>query len=223
MKSKTKNNKQLGQTLIETIGAIFILTTALTSALGLTVYVLSNSNTSQNQLIATQLAREGTEVVRMMRDSNWLAGDKKDPDGSQNWGLQLCSDIGKLCYPSALSKIPSYNQYDIKAGNRYLSFTPVTKTWALNNGSSYALYLQSDGSYSNIANGTSIYARKITISLNHNAPYTNSNDNQEVTVTSTVSWTNKHCATPQNNDPSNATSNCKVVVEQHLTNWKDYR
>lgn len=72
-----KNNNffligQAGQTLIETLVAIFILVTGVTSALGLAVYALSTSTGIVKQIVATGLAREGLEAVKHMRDTNWL-------------------------------------------------------------------------------------------------------------------------------------------------------
>src|SRR6185436_5586231 len=92
-------NSQTGQSLIETIAAIFILTMALTAGLGLAIYAFSRSAVSENQVVASNLAREGIDVVRAMRDTNWMESDKK---GNPAWDLQTCNDIGgKLCYPKA--------------------------------------------------------------------------------------------------------------------------
>src|SRR6267154_1116516 len=85
-----------GQTLIETIVAIFVLTMGLTTALGLAIYVFSNSNRFLNEIVASNLAREGVDAVRMMRDSNWLAGDA----AGGSFGLQSCPDISAQCYPN---------------------------------------------------------------------------------------------------------------------------
>jgi hypothetical protein len=221
MEKKLNSKNQAGQTLIETIIAIFVLTTALTSGLALTVYVLANSRLSFNQLIATNLAREGTEVVRMMRDSNWLASDAK---GTPPWDLTLCADIGnKPCYPRTYNKVPPYTDYILGAGSYRLEFTPATKAWTLNeNPSSYSLYLQADGTYTHSVVGTSLFARKIVITENTNSPFTNQNSNSELIVVSTVGWHDKKC-TWSGNDPTTAPSNCRISIEEHLTNWKDYK
>jgi Tfp pilus assembly protein PilV len=89
---------QSGQTLIETIAAIFILTMALTAGLGLTIYVLSHSKTTLDEIVATNLAREGIDVVKNMRDTNWLESDAK---AVAPWDLQDCTLNGKTvqCYP----------------------------------------------------------------------------------------------------------------------------
>ena len=219
---------QSGQSLIETIAAIFILTTALTGGLGLTIYAFSVSSLSQNEVIAANLAREGVEVVRMMRDSNWLASDVKGGP----WDLTACSDIGdRLCYPRTYQQAQPYNNYDLSLGNQRAVFSPgVTASWSLSNTPDYDLNLISNGSGVYVHSGSGFggtvtpFARMINISLNANPPYTNQNSNQELIVKSVVAWRGKNC--PIFNSSDNLlllVTNCKVVVEEHLTNWKDYK
>lgn len=61
-----------GQTLIETIVALFILIMGVSASVGLAIFAFASSNTIVKQIIATGLAREGLEAVRNMRDTNWL-------------------------------------------------------------------------------------------------------------------------------------------------------
>lgn len=75
MTSKQKYFYQ-GQGLLEVIVAIGVITTGLVSALGLTVANLATTQTSAMRIVAANLAREGIEVVRNIRDNNWLT--KKD-------------------------------------------------------------------------------------------------------------------------------------------------
>ncbi len=69
----TKHN--LGQGLIEVIVAIAIIASGLTAALSLTSTATRGSRVSTKQIVAANLAREGVEVVRNIRDSNWLQGN----------------------------------------------------------------------------------------------------------------------------------------------------
>lgn len=68
---------QSGQTLIETVVAVFVLVMGIVAALGLAIYALNASANISKQIVAVGLAREGVEAVRNMRDTNWLmlAGD----------------------------------------------------------------------------------------------------------------------------------------------------
>ena len=71
-KSLAKFKSELGQTLIETLAALFILVMGVSAASGLAVYAFGTSTNINKQIIATGLAREGIEAVRNMRDTNWL-------------------------------------------------------------------------------------------------------------------------------------------------------
>src|SRR6266403_2545802 len=87
-------NLNEGQTLIETMVAVFILVMGVTAATGLAVYALSTSTNVTKQIIATGLAREGIEAMKNMRDTNWLQGT-----------LVSCTDvsgtgISAKCYPA---------------------------------------------------------------------------------------------------------------------------
>lgn len=71
-----------GQGLIETIVALAIIIIGLIGALSLVVVSLSSAKQSEQKLIALNLAREGIEVIKNKRDSNWLIGEKWDKDFS---------------------------------------------------------------------------------------------------------------------------------------------
>jgi len=71
-------NQQTGQTLIETMAALFILVTGVSASVGLAIYALNSSTSIVKQIVGTGLAREGIEAVRNMRDTNWLKQDAVD-------------------------------------------------------------------------------------------------------------------------------------------------
>ena len=206
--------------MIETIIAIFVLVTALTSSLGLAIYVFSSSSLSQNEIIASNLAREGVEVVRMMRDSNWLAADVS---GDVTFNINTCADIGnRLCYPKAYIG-PTYN---ITAGNQRVIFNTTSGAWSLDSAAAFDLYLDpTSKTYTTTINATPpVYARMVNISFNSNPPYTNLNSNQEMIVKSVVAWRGKNCtAFNSNQDLIALATSCKIMVEEHMTNWKDYK
>lgn len=63
-----------GQSLLEAVVAIGILATAVSSALTLVQSSIKAGKESETAIVAANLAREGVEVVRAIRDSNWIAG-----------------------------------------------------------------------------------------------------------------------------------------------------
>ena len=64
-------NKQ-GFTLLEIAVAIFIVSFGILSVLGLMNYNMQAEIVSRNEFVASQLAQEGLELVRNIRDNNWL-------------------------------------------------------------------------------------------------------------------------------------------------------
>lgn len=212
---------EAGQTLIETIIAIFLLTTALSGGLALAIYAFSTSSKNFNQIVATNLAREGIEVMRMMRDSNWLAANAS----GASFDLQPCPGqpmLNKLCYPLALNG-PNFNinPQNNQAVSRGINFASITRSWDLIN--DYFLFIQPDGSFARTSTGLNnwIYSRKITISFITNGEY--SPQYPGVVIRSIVGWIGKGCTPmdPTTGDPE--VTNCKIVAEEHLTNWKDYQ
>ena len=65
---------QRGFSLLEMIIVIFIVTAGLIGILSLVSQNIIVANINKNTLIASQLAQEGLELVRNVRDGNWLDG-----------------------------------------------------------------------------------------------------------------------------------------------------
>lgn len=63
-----------GQGLIETMVAIGIFITGMISSVALIIGSLAAGQQSSDQIVASNLAWEGIEVVKNIRDSNYLAG-----------------------------------------------------------------------------------------------------------------------------------------------------
>jgi hypothetical protein len=68
------NNKKSGQGLLEAIIGLGILTSGFLAVLSLVIGNLVSERTGTMRLQALNLAREGIEAVKNIRDSNWLAG-----------------------------------------------------------------------------------------------------------------------------------------------------
>ena len=66
----SKNKK--GETILETIIAMGILAIGITLASSIIGSSLRNINASKNRIIAINIAREGIEAMRNIRDTNWL-------------------------------------------------------------------------------------------------------------------------------------------------------
>lgn len=68
-----KHNKK-GFSLLEVIIAIFVIIIGIVGAMNLLNYSISSAVIGKSQIIASNLAQEGIEIVRNIRDSNWLKG-----------------------------------------------------------------------------------------------------------------------------------------------------
>ncbi len=71
MKPRTKHNKQ-GQGLIEAIVALGVIISGIIGMVNLSISNQISTDEAKEQLIATNFAREGIEVIRNIRDTNWL-------------------------------------------------------------------------------------------------------------------------------------------------------
>lgn len=83
MEKNSAKNK--GFTILELIVAIFVMTTGIIGAYIAVQAPLHYTGFYNTQLTAYYLAQEGVEIVRNIRDTNWVAG------GDWNTGLDICN------------------------------------------------------------------------------------------------------------------------------------
>lgn len=93
---------QKGFTLVEVLVALTLLSVGLVPAFIQASNALTLSTTIRNALIAANVAQEGIEVVRSMRDDNWFAGrafnaglDACTGGCRVEWSSDVPQDIGK--------------------------------------------------------------------------------------------------------------------------------
>lgn len=81
-----------GFTLIELIIALAVFSVGIMAAFTLALAGLNTSKDNYARILSANLAREGIELVRNIRDSNWLKiEDNYDCDDDDTNGIQLCS------------------------------------------------------------------------------------------------------------------------------------
>lgn len=97
-----------GFTLIEVIISIFVITIAVVGIYNLLPVVINLGAISVDKFIASQLASEGIELTRNIRDGNWLSGS--------DWasGLTGCSQTS----PCEID----YNDTGLAVNDRFLKF-----------------------------------------------------------------------------------------------------
>jgi len=183
---------------MEMIVAIGVITTGLVTILALAASSLSGAKESEARTVALSLAREGIEVVRNIRDGNWLGGE------GVNWddGLHDGTDY------TAVAK------FDKEANSWGLIFEPNDI------GNSKTQFYLTDGVYiqgKDPPTGKSTFYRRLltldeicendTIQSENSSCVLVGSPKVGIRVTSRVEWTEherKH----------------SMVVEDRLYNWK---
>jgi len=248
MSLKFLNQNSSGQTLIETMVAVFILVMGVSAAVGLAVYAFSASTTIEEQIIATGLAREGLEAVINMRDTNWLQDTlqtnscydyiSSESDAAScylHWLNQTyCLDpsqTGGVC--AAGSTVNNYILGFDYSNSNYWVLIPATGSSATDYGLNFNPGSGTTGFYSpgatgvpctnttTNAPGVSDYCRKIIITKDtSDAPYNQDANLPLLKVESIVWWGDKNCP-PR---PSDYTigMRCSIELDTYLTNWKNY-
>lgn len=240
-RQKTLNSS--GQTLIETLAAVFILAMGMTASVGLAIFALNSSGGVVKQIIATGLAREGLEAMRNMRDTNWLQGTLSTdctgfPSGTANcykeWDTTpYCIDDGGNGGNCSGNSGPRYFvQFDSSASG--VGFWTLKKTSA--GAAKYGLMFTSspaDSGFYYTGNGglacdstvigISDFCRRILVSQVTTSPY-DSPDQTDVGpalfIKSQVWWVDKKC--PRAADFANAPVSCRLELDTYLTNWKNF-
>lgn len=223
---------QQGQTLIETLVASFILVMGISAALTLAVFSLSATDKIKQEAIAMGLAREGLEVVKNMRDTNWLKGTISST--CYNFAN---SSAQAFCYSDWLNAPGGYNidprstttSTTDESANYTLVFNGTnTLPWSLvKTNSDFGLNANTTipstvttvyyngGVGVTSANSDSGFSRKITLSTSTFAPFNHTDTGARLKVSSKVWWKGKGCIVV-----SGEPTNCFVVLETYLTNWR---
>ncbi|MEK7097409.1 MAG: type II secretion system protein [Patescibacteria group bacterium] len=117
-----KINRQSGFTLLEVIVVIFIVSLGLLGVLSLTTQNIRVQYINKNNLIASQLAQEGLELARNIRDTNWLIP-------GNDWNQGLADGTYKIDYVNGIQ--PAIGLDDAKLyinGSGLYQHTPLSDT-----------------------------------------------------------------------------------------------
>ena len=103
-----------GFTLMEAIVAIFVITTGIVGVSSLVTQTISSATFSKDRLIAAYLAQEGIEIVRNIRDTNWLltGANWNDGLGTGDWQADYNdSSLSFYTYPGNPLNLESLTGY----------------------------------------------------------------------------------------------------------------
>lgn len=114
-----KNSKPAaGFTLVEVMAATFIAVTGIAAAYGLVNYSLAMANDASMRLTASYLAKEGIEIIRNIRDSNYV-----ERENSWNYKLENCYAGCGVDYSSD-SLSPDYKDDFLKLDGGFYKYSP---------------------------------------------------------------------------------------------------
>lgn len=100
--SNLKSNK--GFTLLEVVVALGVIIIGLVGVLVLINFTISSSTVSASKLVAVNLAQEGIELVRNIRDTNWVEDDDWD-DKIKGTGNEIA---GRMDYNDGFDELDEY-------------------------------------------------------------------------------------------------------------------
>jgi Tfp pilus assembly protein PilV len=91
-----------GQTIIELLIAMSVIVVGLTASAGIIFSNQRLQERSAETVTASNLAREGIELAKAVRDSNWIAGDPFDTGlfNGTDYTAVPCMDGGVPCTPA---------------------------------------------------------------------------------------------------------------------------
>ncbi len=223
-----------GQTLIETLAALFILVMGVTAATGLAIYSFNASTSINKQIVATGLAREGVEAIKNMRDTNWLKIGSPD---TNCYNYASSTAYNAKCYKSWLDPSGSIG-YDITGTgvkSLRLSLNPSINdsiwtiksddgNWGLNfdsnmSGGVFNGFYTIPNISSGLTHGSSGFYRQIVLTEDTSGNYSWA-EYHRLIVESRVWWIDKRC-------PKSAIwpglGKCSISLVTNLTNWKNYQ
>ena len=162
-----KIKKINGQSLVETIVAVGIMIVGITAVLTLAVISLSVSGVSKQNIIALNLAREGIEITRAVRDTHWLR-DVQCWHSSNECGLKT----GKYVL-----------DYQTEDTLTHLSLTTLPGS-DFDRCTNCQLLINADGLYNLTSGSPTVYKRIIEINTGASA--------EEKEIISSVQWKDKY-------------------------------
>lgn len=126
---KSLPRQRRGFTLMEVIVSLAIIITALISVITLISSGVSGIAFSKTKITAFGLAQEGLEIVRNVRDNNWInykrtVSDWRDGLSAGNWCVQYNSQ-NLLAYSAVPLKTDSNGFYQYDSGNNTIFYRRI--------------------------------------------------------------------------------------------------
>ena len=203
---KFENLKNKGFSLVEIVIAITTLVVVVVAATTLVVSSIQTTTLNVDNIIAYNLAQEGLEAVRNMRDSNWLSNQDYRKGGNLFWGSDFNQKQGEYIVEyKNIGRIMGMEDQNIDAV--YLKQYAPWSLKPIGNNTEAKLYLMEDMglgvkryTHESMLGNETKYSRKIIINEI-------SDDGNKIRVESMVFWQDRG-------------RNKEQKMYMDLTNWK---
>jgi type II secretory pathway pseudopilin PulG len=226
---------QRGFTMIEIIVMASVLTIGILSTLVVANATLQTSDTNERRVAATNLAREGIELVRAARDSNWQAysreldaGNPTDEAARQKWDCYAttaaqaqafppecdpavrfsnnASAVNYVAYPNVGNGVPYFVQ---NGGGNPNDTKQSAYLICQGTGSQAPVYTPTPGAGCSV--GSAFY-RRVTVQRGKNL----GNGQYSILVRSYVTW-------PDRVDSPTNPNDGPLMIEEYLTDWRKFQ
>jgi len=192
--------KKKGFSILEVVISVAILSIGLVAAVGLIAGSIRDSIDSRDNIIAANLAQEGVELVRNVRDNGWLDGDPDEP-------FQPDFPSGGIRNECRIDK----------------DATPSANPFACNFGNTYVLrYVGGYYVHSGVAANDTKFQRKISLDYFDDVGVAVDPDDNpaKATVKSIVIWGSVPFPADINLAAECTAGNKCIYIEDELTDWK---
>ncbi len=175
------------QTLLELIIAIGVILVSTVSAATLIVTTIFAGRVSQTRVEAANLAREGIEIVRGVRDSNWMKRDQNipGPDGEVTYGWDT-----RLMDGDYRAKFNLTSGWNLQSTTPTASQNTISQAKETSGTVEYPYLTQNCVPSSSLTCAPTKFRRLITVARQPDT-FFNAGDSEYLLVTSTVSWTDR--------------------------------
>lgn len=204
-----------GFTLVEIIVMLAILTIGVLGTLAVATLAVNTSEDNERRTVATNLAREGVELVRAVRDSNWAAESEGSGADCWNYYAETPQQAQAVPYTNNCSQVFAAGNYAVypNVGNgmpymeRHGTSNTKNAVFRLCRNGTTGLFQPSSASCG--SGGT--YFRRVAISVGKNlgTDVTDGKPKASYRIRSYVTW-------PDNDTPD-------IVVEEYVTDWRKFR
>jgi len=202
-----------GFTIIELVISIFVLSVGIVGIFSVFSMVTILTSSTTDRLTATYLAQEGQEIVRNIRDTNWLNMD------AYYCTSEIVPEDTDTCPASWLDGLALFAANGIDCTNGCEA--DYTSNSMLGGSGNY-LYLNGDGFYDYTNDGINLptkFKRKITITQ---VTDVDEDPNHIIKVIVQVSWDKKATILSQGADADDCNPENCIITESTLYDWYNY-